>query len=86
MPSFDAAAAAAQESWSFLEGALREIAELSQWGRPQYEANRGHDVHGVVWDSERNDASAGTGGGPEVGAGAEAEERDQYGIGEETRL
>ena len=83
MPSFDAAAAAAQESWSFLEGALREIAELSHRGRPQYEAiSSGHDDNGVVWDSERNVASRGGG----AGAGAETEERGQYGIGQETTL
>jgi len=48
MMSFDAAAA--QESWSFIEGALREIAELSHI-RPRYHAVGDVEENVAVWDS-----------------------------------
>lgn len=52
MTSFDATAA--QEGWTFMEDALREIAELSHLrvvSRPRYQVISNDESHEVVLDS-----------------------------------
>jgi MFS family permease len=75
--TFDASAV--QESWSFIEGALREIAELSHIRtRSNYEVIRGDEI---VFNSEPNVSA--------IASDEQCEEQrepDQYGIGNETTL
>jgi len=76
MTSFDAAAA--KESWSFIEGALREIAVLSHISSPKYEAvsDDEYDSQEIILNDSNKDSFE--------DEGINQQEPDQTGIGFET--
>jgi len=78
MTSFDAAAA--KESWSFLEGALREIAVLSHISSPKYEAVSDDecDSHEIILNDSNKDSIE--------DEGINQQEPDQTGIGFESNF
>lgn len=76
MTSFDAAAA--KESWTFIEGALREIADLSHMRSPKYEvvSDDEDDAHEIILNDPNQSLFR--------DEGFNDQEPDQTGIGSET--